>query len=253
MIHHQRPSMAKVKGSKLEQIIVVPYRPWRTFWVRAGMVLLLVLSAMTSFISGFDKGVQESGDASGERDQLRAEVATLQRSNGLLSESILSLEQASVVDEQALSSVQQTILALREQISQLEEDVLFYKQILSPENQEIGLVIGQLNLMQTENPAVIRYKLEIKQQGSNEEQISGYANVNVLGMQDAHEVSIPLRSLSDDVDSLDIRVQFRYFQNIEGTMQLPDNFEPQKIQILVVAEGANAKTVQKSFGWLVQN
>jgi hypothetical protein len=34
---------------------------------------------------------------------------------------------------------------------------------------------------------------------------------------------------------------------------LPENFEPTKVQIMAVAEGDNAKTVQKSFGWLVEN
>jgi hypothetical protein len=77
--------------------------------------------------------------------------------------------------------------------------------------------------------------------------------VNVLGLQNGQEVSIPLRSLSDSISDLDIKLQFRYFQNIEGELSLPDGFEPQKVQILAVADGANAKTVQKSFGWLVQD
>jgi hypothetical protein len=142
---------------------------------------------------------------------------------------------------------------LREQISQLEEDVLFYKQIVSPGNEETGLVIGQLDLLLGATGTEIRYKLELKQQGSNDGVVNGHVNVNVLGLQNGQEVSIPLRSLSDSISDLDIKLQFRYFQNIEGELSLPDGFEPQKVQILAVADGANAKTVQKSFGWLVQD
>ena len=39
------------------------------------------------------------------------------------------------------------------------EDVLFYKQIMSPENDESGLVIGQLDLVATDVPGTIRYKM----------------------------------------------------------------------------------------------
>jgi len=87
---------------------------------------------------------------------------------------------------------------------------------------------------------------------NNENVISGYANVNILGMQEGSEVSFPLRSIAVDENQLDIRLQFRYFQNIEGELIIPENFVPETMQILAVAQGKNAKTVQKNFVWLVE-
>ena len=87
---------------------------------------------------------------------------------------------------------------------------------------------------------------------NNENVISGYANVNILGMQEGSEVSFPLRSIAVDENQLDIRLQFRYFQNIEGELIIPENFVPKTMQILAVAQGKNAKTVQKNFVWLVE-
>ncbi len=72
-------------------------------------------------------------------------------------------------------------------------------------------------------------------------------------MRNSQEISIPLSDLSASEQNEEIRLQFRYFQNIEGELVLPENFEPTKVQILAVAEGENGKTVQKSFGWLVEN
>lgn len=245
--------MAAVKGSKQEKMVVVPYRPLRVFWLRCAFVLCLLATGAGAWFYGFASGVAESGDARSERDQLQALVRSIQEENGALREQLLGLEQAGTVDQQALDNVQQTIVSLREKISQLEEDVLFYKQIMSPENDESGLVIGQLDLVATAVPGTIRYKMELKQQGNNENLINGHANIKVLGMRDYEEVSIPLSELSATALDEDIRLQFRYFQNIEGELVLPENFEPTKVQILAVAEGENAKTVQKSFGWLVEN
>jgi len=45
--------------------------------------------------------------------------------------------------------VQDMLVGLREINAQLEEDVLFYRQIMSPENDESGLAIGQLDLSAT--------------------------------------------------------------------------------------------------------
>lgn len=245
--------MAVVKGSKQEKMIVVPYRPRQTFLLRACVVFLLLLTGAGAYYYGFVLGVRQNGEARVERDQLQVSVQQMEVENSALRQQLLNLEQSSTVDRQALASVQQTIVGLREKISQLEEDVLFYRQIMSPENDESGLVIGQLDLVATDAPGTIRYKMELKQQGNNENLINGHANVNVLGMLDSREVSIPLSELSASVQSEDIRLQFRYFQNIEGELVLPENFEPTKVQILAIAEGSNAKTVQKSFGWLVEN
>jgi hypothetical protein len=170
----------------------------------------------------------------------------------ILRQDIVNSEQASDVDRQALEEVQGTLMNLRESIAQLEEDVLFYKQIMSPENNEKGLMIGQLDLFNTVEANRIRYRLELRQAGSNDNLVAGYANVNILGTQDRQEISIPLRSLAVEESQLDIKLQFRYFQNIQGDMVLPDEFEPLGVQIVAVDEGDNEKTVQKSFAWVVE-
>jgi hypothetical protein len=245
--------MPKVKGSKQQRMIVVPYRPWHLFWMRTCTLALLLLVAGLSWYFGYGMGVDENGDAMIERDDLRVEVRQLQEATLSLRQQIMGLEQASLLDKEALAGVQQAILSLREKNSQLEEDVLFYKHILSPENEETGLAIGQLDLYANDKPGSVRFKLELRQLGSNDNLINGHANVNIMGQQEGLEVSIPLRSLSQTVDSLDIPLQFRYFQNIEGLLEMPENFEPEKVQIIAVAEGPGGKTVQKSFGWLVHD
>lgn len=245
--------MAAVKGSKQYSMKVVPHRPHLTFWLRSAVVLLIALSAAAAWWFGRWQGLRDGADALREREVLRVQLASLQEADADLRAQLMSLEQTASLDRETLGNLQRTILSLREMNSQLQEDVLFYKQIMSPENDETGLVIGQLDLRQAvEMPGEVRYRIELKQQGNNEEQIEGFANVNVLGLQNGQEVSLPLRSLSESVTELDIPLQFRYFQNIEGVLRLPADFQPQKVQILATAETPASKTVQQSFGWIVQ-
>ncbi len=63
---------------------------------------------------------------------------------------------------------------------------------------------------------------------------------------------MPLRSLATEEHQLDIKLNFRYFQNIQGELLLPSGFEPLSVQILAVDEGKNGKTVQKSFAWVAE-
>jgi len=241
-----------VKGSKQLKMVVVPYQPWRKALYRFGFLLFIAVASAGFYFYGYGSGVLVNGDARDERDQLLVQMNDMTAQLNILQQDLINSEQASTVDRQALDEVQGTIINLRETIAQLEEDVLYYKQIMSPENNETGLMIGQLDLMNTEEANRIRYRLELRQVGNNDNLISGYTNVNILGTRDRQEISMPLRSLAVDEDQLDIKLQFRYFQNIQGELILPEGFEPLGVQILAIDEGNNEKTIQKSFAWVVE-
>jgi len=244
--------MAVVKGSKQIKMVVVPHRPWRNLLLTlAGLIVAVILTGAGVYY-GYSRGTNENIDVRIERDQLSASMNSLETELETLQQDFVNLQQASLVDRQAVIEVQDMLVGLREINAQLEEDVLFYRQIMLPENDESGLAIGQLDLSATEEENRIRYHIELKQLANNENVISGYANVNILGMQEGSEVSFPLRSIAVDENQLDIRLQFRYFQNIEGELIIPENFVPETVQILAVAQGENAKTVQKNFVWLVE-
>lgn len=244
--------MAVVKGSKQIKMVVVPHKPMRKVILILSTLFMAVFLSSAGVYYGYYRGTNENIEVRIERDQLSIEVNTLQSQLEIIQQDLVNIEQASLVDKQALVEVQEMMVGLRETNAQLEEDVLFYRQIMSLENDESGLVIGQLDLSATEEENRIRYHIELKQLANNENLISGYTNVNILGTQDGNEVSFPLRSLAQDESQLDIRLQFRYFQNIEGELVIPDDFIPVAVQILAVSQGDNAKTVQKNFAWLVE-
>ena len=241
-----------VKGSKQLKMVVVPHQPLKKALVRFGIVLLMALVGSGAYFYGYYRGVLVNGDAMQQRDQLLLQVDDMSIEMGILQQELINAQQAGAVDRQALEEVQATILNLRETIVQLQEDVLFYKQIMSPDSAESGMSIGQLDLISTDEERRFRYRLELRQVGNNENLINGYANVNILGSQDRQEVSLPLRGLSVNEDQLDIKLQFRYFQNIQGEMVLPEGFSPTGVQILAVDQSNDDKTVQKSFAWLVE-
>lgn len=235
-------------------MIVVPYRPWRRALVVMALALLFTGTGAGAHYLGFVRGLSFNGDARAERDLLRNENGVLQSQLTRVQQQLVNAEQESRVDRASLEKVQGTMLTLRERIAQLEEDILFYKNIMAPEEKERGLVIGQFDLVALEEPGWYRYRVELRQQGDNQHLVNGYANVNILGREDGSERSIPLRDVSGTVDQQDLKLRFQYFQNIEGELRLPAGFTPEMVQIRAVSEReANAGTVEKSFGWVVQD
>lgn len=243
-----------VKGSKQERMIVVPHRPRQ----RALFTLVLVAGVVVAALGGWASGyyttlvAQQSEQAS--RDDLVASLNAAQSENEDLRRQLAILDRASIMDQRANEEVQSTNRTLRERVAQLEQDIVYYRQVVSEETEDTGLMVGALDISATALPERYSYRLVLRQEDADGDTfLTGHVNVNLIGTQNDEQVIYPLREISEDEDQLDIRLRFKYFQNIEGELALPDGFEPDRIQIAAVSVEPVEKTVNQDFSWVVEN
>lgn len=232
--------------------MVVPYRPGR----RVLFTLLLLTGVAVSAAGGWGYAyyttvLAQQGEQA-EKRELSAQLTDLRQENEALRRQIAILDRSSAVDQQTGAELQETLTALRQRVAQLEEDVLFYRQVVEEETEETGLVIGQLDIDATRSPDRYRYKLVMRQQDADgDTYLTGHVNFNLVGQLQDQQVILPLRDLSEFEDELDIRLRFKYFQNIEGELALPEGFQPDRIQIAAVATEPVSKRINEDFGWVV--
>jgi len=230
----------------------VPYRPGR----RVLFTLLLLTGVAVSAAGGWGYAyyttvLTQQGEQA-EKRELSAQLTDLREENEALKGQIAILDRSSAVDQQTGAELQETLTALRQRVAQLEEDVLFYRQVVEEETEETGLVIGQLDIDATRSPDRYRYKLVMRQQDADgDTYLTGHVNFNLVGQLQDQQVILPLRDLSEFEDELDIRLRFKYFQNIEGELALPEGFQPDRIQIAAVATEPVSKRINEDFGWVV--
>lgn len=232
--------------------MVVPYRPGR----RVLFTLLLLTGVAVSAAGGWGYAyyatvLTQQGEQA-EKRELSAQLTDLRQENEALKRQIAILDRSSAVDQQTGAELQETLTTLRQRVAQLEEDVLFYRQVVEEETEETGLVIGQLDIDATRSPDRYRYKLVMRQQDADgDTYLTGHVNFNLVGQLQDQQVILPLRDLSEFEDELDIRLRFKYFQNIEGELALPEGFQPDRIQIAAVATEPVSKRINEDFGWVV--
>lgn len=244
--------MTAVKGTIPPRLVVVPYRPVRTWLIRLLLLVLTVGAVALSYFLGHLRGFSEQADAVAERDQLRLEQQSSSRIVEELRQEVANLKLGAKVDHKAGEEVRNQVILLKAQVAELEEDITFYRGLMAPTDNARGLTIGSLNVLTTGIPRQYAYKLVVLQLATNHQVLTGALNFNVVGWRDGERISLPLHQLSEQVDAEDIRLRFRYFQNIEGRLMLPEGFEPERIELVARSTGANAATVEKKFGWLVQ-
>lgn len=245
--------MSAVKGSEQYELEVVSYRPVFRWTLRFLLLCLAIGAAAGSYFVGHYEGTKIQEQAILERNELRVELAASKREASEYRQQVANLQLGSEVDRHASEDVRAEVIDLKAQIAGLEEDITFYKGLMSPSANKRGLTIGSLNVLATETPRRYQYKLVLQQLATRHQLLTGYLNVNVVGRQDGVQVTLPLKDLNEQLSQVNIKLRFKYFQNFSGEMQLPEGFEPIRIELLAKSTGKNAVTVEEKFGWLVQN
>ena len=244
----------KVKGSKQQHMVVVPYRPRRRLLIWAAMFMVFAVGSLSGWIWDYYRDLDNLDSVRSQLAGLMAELEAEQRENADLQRQIAVLDRGSVMDQQASVEVQNTIRSLRDRVAELEQDVVYYRRVLSEGTEDTGLVVGALDIGSTVEPDHYRYRLVLRQEDADGDTfLDGHVNVNLIGMQDKEQVVYPLREVSEDEDQLDIRLHFKYFQNIEGELALPEGFAPDRIQIAAISVKPVEKTINQDFSWVVQS
>ena len=242
-----------VKGSKQEKMVVVPYRPGRRFVLVGLLVLGVGASAVGGFMFGYTNTlrIQQSGQAT--QQELSELLIGTETENSELRRQVAILDRSSVMDQLANEEVQETIVGLRDRVAQLEQDIVYYRQVVSEETEDTGLIISQLDIDATRESNRYRYKLVLRQQDADGDTfLTGHVNINVVGSQGDEQKILSLRDLSAEQDQLDIRLRFKYFQNIEGELVLPENFVPDRLQVAAVSVEPVEKSINQNFSWVVE-
>ena len=232
-----------------DEYVVIRHRPG--YRLRRTMILLAftVVAAIAGYAAGMAQGGFRFSSAEASNEQLVDEVRSLRDQFRTARQNLVNLERGRAIDEQALREARNTIVGLETRISELEADLTFYRNIMAPSETSKGLQVDSFTLASARGDNTYRFKMVLTQVGNNNSFIAGQVAVNIIGRLDGEKEVIALRDLSDDIEDLGVRFRFRYFQDVEGTLSLPQGFEPYEIQVVAQAQGRNASQAERTFDW----
>ncbi len=231
-------------------LIVTPAAPWQR--------LLLALSALV-FLGGvgfllYELGRYQAGysrlDAEAEQRALAQQLESLEGSNEALRRQIAVLETSREVDREAYAQVEANLAELQASIQSQEEELAFYRGIVSPADGVAGLKIQEFELIST-NAGPIVMRLVLVQAIKQDRRVSGVVKLNVHGEQAGQDLSLALPELVAEGESGELAYSFRYFQDLERQLVLPEGFAPDRVDLEIMPKSRGAKRVSQSFAWAV--
>ena len=232
-----------------EEYIVIRHRPG--YRIRRTLILLAfsVIAAVVGYATGMAQGGFRFSTAEESSERLSAQVDQLRTANRQMSQQLVNLERGRAIDEQALSQARRTIVGLETELASLQSELVFYKNIMAPSESTRGLQIDRLAMRSAGATGVFDFMVVLVQRGDNKSYLSGAARVNVVGLRDGKRETIALKDLSADIENTDIKLRFRYFQEVKGRLRLPEDFKPLEVQVMAKRDGSGSAKVELTFDW----
>ena len=244
--------MAIVKGTKQHRVKVIEDRPLLRWSILLACVAVAALAVFLSYQRGYARGMAKQEAVLLELTRLEGALEAEQKRSSELEQRVANFNLGAEVDRKANEEVRQEVIALKEEIAVLTEENGFYRGLMAPTKNKRGLTFGSVELSQAERPRAYNFKVVMQQLATNHRLLNGTLEYTVVGRAGGLDVVYPLSVLSSEVDAERIKLRFKYFQTIEGQLELPEGFEPLRIELVAKSTGKDAVTVEKRFGWLAE-
>lgn len=240
--------MAVVIGSVQDELVIrrrAPgFRIWRIVW----LVGLILATGVGGYAFGYFDSRTQIKTLKEEKRYLTDGLRTSELTIEDLSQRVAVLQKGGEVDRQAAEDFRETVRALNENLANLEQEVAFYKGIMAPGSIDKGLRISKIDITPLGNRQY-SYSVMLTQVVDNTNFVQGEVAVNVIGVRNGVREIVALRDLDSGVADLGIDFRFRYFQEIKGSLNIPSDFTPQQMQVVLQSRGKNSQRVEETRTW----
>ena len=188
-------------------------------------------------------------EAGRERQAYEDHIDDLDDEIAALKESIAILETNRDIDRSAYKQVEASLGDLQAKIQEQTNEIAFYRGIISPADGKAGLRVQDLRLTRSATERAYNVRLVLVQSLKHDRTVSGDVGLYVEGVQDGSDVSYPYAQLlSNDAES-QWPFKFRYFQDFDREIVLPDGFTPQSIRIEVRSKTRSISSIEERYAW----
>ncbi|MEX2162627.1 MAG: DUF6776 family protein [Sulfuricaulis sp.] len=210
------------------------------------VILAVALLALAGLIYnyGLNRAGFERESAEQAQRALQEDIRQLREKNQELQESLARAQRTVQMDQAAYQDLDKSLKASAQEIVKLREELNFYRNIISPVDKKTGLRIQNLAIEPIGTSNQFRYKLVLIQALKHESTVHGRASFEISGIQVGEDAVVRVPAANERP----IPVNFKYFQDIEGKLELPRNFQPKRIKVIITTVGG-ASMAEATYNW----
>jgi hypothetical protein len=188
-------------------------------------------------------------DAASERREYKQRIGTLEDEISTLKEQVALLETHREIDREAYREVESSLTELQAKIQEQRDAIAFYRGIVSPADGNKGLRVQDLKLTRGKNEREYNIRLVLVQALKHDRKVSGNVNLSIEGDLDGVDKTYSYAELLPEEGQAAWAFSFRYFQDFNRQVVLPDGFTPQRVKVEVESRTRSIPSIEESFAW----
>jgi len=217
--------------------------------VRAFLVLLGLIAGYLVFEYGRISAGYDTVDAENERGGLEAHIGALDDEIEALQQEVALLETHREIDREAYKEVESSLIALQGKIVEQQEAIAFYRGIVSPADGKPGLRVQDFKLTRGGEEREFNLRLVLVQAMKHDRKVSGDVALSVEGSEGGEAKTYMLTDLLPADADRAWPFSFRYFQDFDRQIVLPDGFTPERVRVEVRSKTRSISSIEESFAW----
>jgi hypothetical protein len=176
-------------------------------------------------------------------------VKPLRAENETLKQRVAVLERSDQVGKVAANDLQQSVRERDEEIAALRADLAFYGRLVGGGARREGLAVHSVHVSAVPNSRAWNVTVTLTQNLKRSQIISGHLQMTVEGVTGQQLKTLPWADLARNGESQGLTFSFKYFQQVTGTVMLPEGFTPNRIKVQVDAGNDGGGRIDQGFAW----
>ena len=217
--------------------------------VRAVIVGLVVVSGYLVFEFGRIKAGYDVVDSAIVRQAYEDHITTLDDRITELKQEVVLLKTHREIDREAYKEVETSLTALQAKIQEQRDAIAFYRGIVSPADGNSGLRVQDLKLTRGKAEREFNVRLVLVQAMKHDRKVSGNVHLTVQGMENGVDTTYAYTQLLPEQAEKVWAFSFRYFQDFDRQLVLPDGFIPESIRVEVRSRTRSIASIEENFAW----
>ena len=217
---------------------------------RAAIAVALIVGGYLLFEFGRLQAGYNIADEISDKAALNVVIGGLEDQIVGLKQEIALLETHRDIEKEAYKVVEANLADLEQKIQEQSDAIAFYRGIVSPKDGGRGLRVQDLKLTKGRDDRHYNVRLVLVQVMKHDRSVKGTVGFSVEGSQDGVAKTYALSELLPDDGNSSWPFAFRYFQDFDRELILPEGFTPERVNVEVNSNTKSIASIKESFDWL---
>ncbi len=207
----------------------------------AAVALFVVWQLAASRIS------PEAAELQQELDFVSSELAAVRQKLAAVQARQVVVEREAEVLRQANRILKESESGRQAELGRLQGELDFYRRLAGSGGARSGLDVYRVEIVPTESGQVFQFIITLTQNIQRASMISGKLRIDIEGTLGDRPVKLRWAQISDG-ETPEPAYRFKYFQQVEGYLTLPDRFNPVRLSLTLESKNQR-KPVVRNFEW----